>query len=78
MALAMAGGCTINKNDDATTSITVTFKDYQPFGYLVWSNIVAAIMEAVGISLQLTGKEEDKEETDKHPKILLVLIDMAI
>ncbi|GJN25508.1 hypothetical protein PR202_gb13343 [Eleusine coracana subsp. coracana] len=60
--MATASSCTINKNDDATTSITVTFKDYQPFGYMVWSNIAAAVLQAAGIYLQLAGNGEDDDE----------------
>lgn len=45
---------------------------------MVGSNIVAAILEAVAIYLQLTGKEEDEEEPKKVPEMLLVLIDVAI
>ncbi|GJN04761.1 hypothetical protein PR202_ga22333 [Eleusine coracana subsp. coracana] len=77
--MATASSCTINKNDDATTSITVTFKDYQPFGYMIWSNIAAAVLQAAGIYLQLAGTGEDDDEGSKKlPKILLVLIDVAV
>ncbi|GJN04759.1 hypothetical protein PR202_ga22331 [Eleusine coracana subsp. coracana] len=73
--MATASSCTIFGRDG--TSLTITFKDYPPFVYLVWFNIVAAILVSAGIYLQLAGKGEDDDEGPKLPRIILVIIDVA-
>ncbi|KAL6907743.1 hypothetical protein ACP4OV_001913 [Aristida adscensionis] len=62
-----------------TTISTISFKQYPPFVYLVGCNIIAAILEAAAIYLQVGGKGEggDEEEGAKAPRVLLVLADVA-
>lgn len=44
---------------------------------MVWTHIVAAVLGSAGIYLQLAGNGHD-EEGPKLPRILLVVIDVAI
>ncbi|KAL6907744.1 hypothetical protein ACP4OV_001914 [Aristida adscensionis] len=69
-----------NKLGGAAGAITtISFKQYPPFVYLVGCNIIAAILEAAAIYLQVGGKGEggDEEEGAKAPRVLLVLADVA-
>nr|CAB3489894.1 unnamed protein product [Digitaria exilis] len=76
VVMATASECTIYEPHGAR--ITVTFKHFPPFVYLTGFNIVATILEAVGIYLQVGKGGEDEEELPKLAKILLVIVDVLV
>ncbi|XP_006663083.1 CASP-like protein 1U2 [Oryza brachyantha] len=80
VVMATASECTIIQRNGVVA--TVTYKDFPPFGYLVGFNIVAAVLEAAAIYLQLSkggGDDDDGEGfSGKLPRILLVVLDVAV
>ncbi|PAN42841.1 hypothetical protein PAHAL_8G191300 [Panicum hallii] len=77
VVMATASECTIYESRGAR--VTVTFKHYPPFVYLVCFNIAATILEAAGIYLQVgKGGDDDEEEAPKAARVLLVFVDVAV
>ncbi|XP_066320794.1 CASP-like protein 1U2 [Miscanthus floridulus] len=90
VVMATASECTIYGLHDgaAATATVVTFKDYQPFVYLVGSNIAATILEVAAIYLQVVagnkqgGDGDDEEDAPPppmiNPRVVLVAADVAV
>ncbi|KAF0897385.1 hypothetical protein E2562_036774 [Oryza meyeriana var. granulata] len=82
VVMAMASECTIVQRNGVIA--TITYKDFPPFVYLVGFNVVAAVLEAVAIYLQLNKGGGDGDDgggegfAAKLPGILLVMLDVAV
>ena len=64
---------------DAATVTRSNADDKRSCSYLVWFNIAATILEAVGIYLQVgKGGGGDDEEAPKVVRVLLVFLDVAV
>ena len=63
---------------DAATVTRSNADDKRSCSYLVWFNIAATILEAVGIYLQVGKGGGDDEEAPKVVRVLLVFLDVAV
>uniref|UniRef100_A0A0D9XUT6 CASP-like protein n=1 Tax=Leersia perrieri TaxID=77586 RepID=A0A0D9XUT6_9ORYZ len=91
VVMVTASECTIVLNphrDGGGDTATVTYKDFPPLVYLVGFNIIATVLEAAAIYLQIgkIGGDDDDDCGDddgegiaaRLPRILLVVIDVAV
>uniref|UniRef100_A0ACD5W7J6 Uncharacterized protein n=1 Tax=Avena sativa TaxID=4498 RepID=A0ACD5W7J6_AVESA len=68
--MATVDGCTVD-------GATYGYRDYGAFVYLVWSNIAAAVLEAVAIYLQLRNAgDDDDDRSNQLPGVVLVVVDV--